>query len=62
MDQHDKKTTVTNHDPQLEGSGAEATRIAYSAPRLVEYGSFFKLTQSGGIGGGDSMASSPACL
>ena len=44
-------------DPQ--GTG----RMKYAAPRLIEYGSFTKLTQGGAAGlteGGGSM--SPACL
>src|SRR5262249_7756681 len=46
MEERRENSNVAQHGTELNGSG-EVTRREYSTPRLVEYGSFAKLTQGG---------------
>jgi len=54
--------SAKNTEGRLEGTEKACSKEAYSAPRLVEYGSFTKLTQGGSLPGSDMTPASPACL
>jgi len=57
--EHAPESNNPNH--QLEANSDTPPKKEYTPPRLIEYGSFAKLTKSGGVGGGDAMLNSP-CL
>ena len=62
MDQFNEVDGSQQVGNQLDASGAVKGKRNYNTPRLLEYGSFTKLTQGGGLPGGDMTPASPACL